>query len=182
MNVAYLNVTCGLRFHLFFFFFRGAGLLMSFHGHSCPSIMIICIQPQTWGARGHGCVNGTSQVFFLFVFLSKCLGWCPPGVGALSKLRTLHILCSTMRYWFLSSTISFISHRPDHKATLASDLKGAGAWAPPPPCAHHCWKVYKGFRETYAPLQTMSISGKALCISAGQCKTTYCSYYNSMAS
>ncbi len=25
------------------------------------------------------------------------------------------------------------------------------------------------------------ISGKALCISAGQCKTTYCSYYNSMA-
>ncbi len=28
---------------------------------------------------------------------------------------------------------------------------------------------------TYAPLQTT-------CISAGQCKTTYCSYYNSMAS
>ncbi len=39
-----------------------------------------------------------------------------------------------------------------------------------------------GFRATYAPLQTTSISGKALCISAGQCKTTYCSYYNSMAS
>ncbi len=36
-------------------------------------------------------------------------------------------------------------------------------------------KIYKGFRATYAPLQTM-------CISAGQCKTTYCSYYNSMAS
>ncbi len=34
------------------------------------------------------------------------------------------------------------------------------------------WKVYKGFRATYAPLQTTSISGKALCmsISAGQCK------------
>ncbi len=30
-------------------------------------------------------------------------------------------------------------------------------------------------RATYAPLQTT-------CISAGQCKTTYCSYYNSMAS
>ncbi len=43
-------------------------------------------------------------------------------------------------------------------------------------------KVYKGFRATYAPLQTMSISGKALCISARQCKTTYCCYYNSMAS
>ncbi len=47
---------------------------------------------------------------------------------------------------------------------------------------YECWNVYKGFRATYAPLQTMSISGKALCISAGQCKTTYCSYYNSMAS
>ncbi len=40
---------------------------------------------------------------------------------------------------------------------------------------YECWKVYKGFRGTYAPLQTT-------CISAGQCKTTYCSYYNSMAS
>ncbi len=46
---------------------------------------------------------------------------------------------------------------------------------------YKCWKVYKGFRATYAPLQMMSISGKALCISGGQCKTTYCSYYNSMA-
>ncbi len=35
--------------------------------------------------------------------------------------------------------------------------------------------VYKCFRATYAPLQMT-------CISAGQCKTTYCSYYNSMAS
>ncbi len=34
--------------------------------------------------------------------------------------------------------------------------------------------------STYAPLQMTSISGKALCISAGQCKTKYCSYYNSM--
>ncbi len=40
---------------------------------------------------------------------------------------------------------------------------------------YECWKVYKGFRATYAPFQTT-------CISAGQCKTTYCSYYNSMAS
>ncbi len=47
---------------------------------------------------------------------------------------------------------------------------------------YECWKVYKGFRATYAPLQTTSISGKALCILAGQYKTTYCSYYNSMAS
>ncbi len=42
--------------------------------------------------------------------------------------------------------------------------------------------IYKGFRATYAPLQITSISGKALSISAGQCKTTCCSYYNSMAS
>ncbi len=34
---------------------------------------------------------------------------------------------------------------------------------------YECWKVYKGFRTTYVPLQTTSISGKALCISAGQC-------------
>ncbi len=27
---------------------------------------------------------------------------------------------------------------------------------------YECWKVYKGFRATYAPLQTTSISGKAL--------------------
>ncbi len=39
---------------------------------------------------------------------------------------------------------------------------------------YECWKVYKVFRATYAPLQTT-------CISAGQCKTTFCSYYNSMA-
>ncbi len=38
---------------------------------------------------------------------------------------------------------------------------------------YECWKVYKGFRATYASFQTTSIS-------AGQCKTTYCSYYNSM--
>ncbi len=37
---------------------------------------------------------------------------------------------------------------------------------------YECWKAYNGFRATYAPLQKTSISGKALCISAGQCKTT----------
>ncbi len=35
-------------------------------------------------------------------------------------------------------------------------------------------RYIKVFRATYAPLQTTSISGKS--------KTTYCSYYNSMAS
>ncbi len=47
---------------------------------------------------------------------------------------------------------------------------------------YECWKVYKGFRAAYAPLQMTSISGKVMCITAGQCKTAYCSYYNSMAS
>ena len=45
---------------------------------------------------------------------------------------------------------------------------------------YECWKVYKGFR-TSAALQTMSISGKSLCVSAGQWKTRSCSCYNSMA-
>ncbi len=88
VNVAYLKMTWGLRFHLFFFLsFLGAGLLMSFQGRSCPSIMIICIQPQTWGVRGRGCGNGASGFFF---FLSNWDG-APPGVGALRKRHTLRI-------------------------------------------------------------------------------------------
>ncbi len=35
-------------------------------------------------------------------------------------------------------------------------------------------RYIQGFRATYAPLPITSISWKALCISAGQCKTTYC--------
>ncbi len=61
------------------------------------------------------------------------LGWCPPGTWC--PTQTAAVL--------ISSTVSFISHRPDRKGTLASDLKGAGAWAPlppPPPCARH-WLI-----------------------------------------
>ncbi len=54
-----------LRFHLFFFSFIGAGLLRSFHGHSCPSVMIICIQPQTWGVSGRGRGRGNGASLFL---------------------------------------------------------------------------------------------------------------------
>ncbi len=55
--------------------------------------MIICIQRQTWGvSAGRG--NGTSR-YFIF----EQLGWFLPGLGALRKLHTLHI-------------VSFISHRP----------------------------------------------------------------------
>lgn len=42
--------------------------------------------------------------------------------------------------------------------------------------------MHKGFRATYDPFQSTSVSGKAFCISAGNCKTTYCHYYNSIAS
>ncbi len=90
---------------------------MSFHGHSCPSVMIICIQPQARGASGRG--NDASR-FFLFFF--EQLGWCPPGTWC--PMQTAAVL--------ISSTISFISHRPDRKGTLASDLKGQGLEPPRP--------------------------------------------------
>ncbi len=95
---------------------------MSFHGHSCPSVMIICIQPQTWGASGRGRGNDASLFFFFF----EQLGWCPPGTWC--PTQTAAVL--------ISSTISFISHRPDRKGTLASDLKGAPPPPPPPPPVH----------------------------------------------
>ncbi len=80
--------------------------------NSCPSIMIICIQRQTWGvSAGRG--NGAARL--LFIFLSNW-GGARLGLGALCKLHTLKI-------------VLFISHRPDHKGTLASDLKGVGARA-----------------------------------------------------
>ncbi len=81
MNVAYLKVTCGLRFHLFFlFFFSAPRLLMSFHGHSCPSI----ISSPFSSKHEVRAVEGMARHVF---FLSN---WAP-RVGALSKLRTLHI-------------------------------------------------------------------------------------------
>ncbi len=49
---------------------------MSFPGYSCLSIMIICSQPQTYGASGRerGCGNGVSPVLSLLptVFTVKC--------------------------------------------------------------------------------------------------------------
>ncbi len=76
---------------------------MSFHGHSCPSIMIICIQPQTWGAsgRGRGCGNGTS-LFLFFCFLSTL------GVGALRKLRTLRIGSGGTEYSMYNASHSYV--------------------------------------------------------------------------
>ncbi len=53
-------------------------------------------------------------------------GMVPPLVLVPYANRILYIL------------VSFMSHRPDRKGTLASDLKGAGAWIPPThPRARH---------------------------------------------
>ncbi len=42
--------------------------------------------------------------------------------------------------------VSFISHKPDRKGTLASDLKWAGAWdQPPPPLVHATVIGFKWF-------------------------------------
>ncbi len=56
--------------HLYFFFFVvvfGAGFLMSFHWHSFPSIMIICIQLRAVAGADVGMAHK-------FLFLSNCDG------------------------------------------------------------------------------------------------------------
>ncbi len=88
MNVAYLKVKQAIIFFFFFFFF-GSGFLKSFHRHSCPSIMIICIQPRAVA----GAEAGMARRFFFWA-AKKQLGVSSKktrGVGALRKLRTLRI-------------------------------------------------------------------------------------------
>ncbi len=122
MNVAYLNVT---------FFFLAAGFLMSFHGHSCPSIMIICVQPQTWGVSVGGAVMGmTHHVFLLFLFFYFLANAMVPSRDLVPYANS--ILCIL---------VSLILHRPDRKGTLALDLKGAEAWAPPL-CMPLSWNIF----------------------------------------
>ncbi len=45
---------------------------MSFHRHSCPSIMIICIQPRAVAGADAG------MALYLFFLFFEQLGWCPP--------------------------------------------------------------------------------------------------------
>ncbi len=59
-----------------------------------------------------------SVKFFFFSFFEQ-LGWC--------HLRDLVPYANSI----LCILVSFILHRTDNKSTLASDLKGAGARAPP---------------------------------------------------
>ncbi len=83
MTVAYLKVMHEIG--SLSFFFLGSGFLMSFHRHSCPSIMIICIQPRAVA----GADAGMGFMFFGFFWAT---GMVPPlGVDALRKLRTLRI-------------------------------------------------------------------------------------------
>ncbi len=65
-----MKVTHRLRCHPFSFLC--AGFLMSFHGHSCPLIMIICIKPQTWGADAGMALH----VFFWSNWDGNQLSWC----------------------------------------------------------------------------------------------------------
>ncbi len=81
MNVAYLKVKQAIGSS---FFFSWLQFLMSFHRHSCQSIMIICIQPRAVAGADAGMAR---HVFF---FLSNWDG-APLGVGALCKLCTLRI-------------------------------------------------------------------------------------------
>ncbi len=67
-----------------------------------------------------------------------------------------------------SSKVSISEGMGVHKCILYGQLACFGG-------RYECWKVYQRFRATYAPLQTT-------CILAGQYKTPYCSYYNSMDS
>ncbi len=61
---------------------------MSFHRHSSPSIKIICVQTQTGGVSA-SC--GARLACHIVVFLSNWDG-APPGLGALRKQHTLHIM------------------------------------------------------------------------------------------
>ncbi len=83
MNVAYLKVMHAIgSSSFFFFFFLGSRFLMSFHRHSFPSIMIICIQPRAVADAGMA-----RHVFFFWATGMVAL----LGVGALCILRTLRI-------------------------------------------------------------------------------------------
>ncbi len=75
----------------FFFFFLSAGFQMSFHGHSCPSIIIICIQPRAVAGAEAGMAR---HVFFFF--LSNWDG-APPGSWC--PRQTAYSAYRERRYW-----------------------------------------------------------------------------------
>ncbi len=80
MNVAYLKVMHGLCFHpIYFFFFLGAGLQMSFHRHSwsinCDHLHSAANMRRE---RSRALVRMREWCFtFSFCFFEQ-LGWVPP--------------------------------------------------------------------------------------------------------
>ncbi len=141
MNVAYLKVTCGLCFN--FFFFSAPDCWCLFTG-----IVVHRLWSSTFSRKhearavagadaGMACHN----LFFIFIFFEQ-LGWCPPGSWC--PKQTAYSAYREQRYWFLSSTISFISHRPDRKGTLASGPQ-RGRGSSPPLCTPQVlpyWRFY----------------------------------------
>ncbi len=106
MNVAYLKVTHGLRFHLFFFSFflsfLGAGLLMCFHGHSRPSFGRKHEVRAVAGAGG-GMVR---HFIYFFAFFWEQLGWCPSGSWC--PTQTVYSAYRERRYWdYVPVMVSF---------------------------------------------------------------------------
>ncbi len=102
----------------------GAGLLMSFHG---SGIVVY----QLWSpafSRKHE-VWAWAREWRVTCFFFFFCNWDGAPRDLLPNGNS--VLCIL---------VSFISHRPDRKGTLASDLKGAGARAPR---ARHCMKQMK---------------------------------------
>ncbi len=139
MNIAYLKVTYGLRFHPFFFGF--AYCLCLFTGIVVQQLWSSAFsrKHEVW-APAAGAAAGMVRHLYVFFFAT---GLVPP--------RNLvpyanSILC----------ILSFISHRPDHKGTLASDLKGAGARAPKPPLVYATEYTPKGKFPNWAQLAIFS--------------------------
>ncbi len=99
--------------------------------------------------------------------LKPYLAKIKPHVNMVQKRRSVLWAKASSMLSAFSSTASIFDGMGVHKCIRYGQLACFGRH-------YECWKVYKCFGATYAPLQMMSIS-------AGQFKTTYCSYYNSMA-
>ncbi len=113
MNVGYLKVT----------FFSRRQIADVFSRHSWPSIMIICVQPQTWGVSA-----GSREWRVTFLFFCNCDG-ALPGLCALRKQHTLHI-----------SIVNIAQTGPQGHFSLGPQ-RGRGS-SPPGPFLVHATVIY----------------------------------------
>ncbi len=94
MNIAYLKVTCGLRFHLFFFGF--AYCLCLFTGIVVQQLWSSAFsrKHELWAPAADAVAGMVRHLFYLFnYYFFLQLGWCPPPeLGAIRKQHTLHII------------------------------------------------------------------------------------------